>query len=259
MSSAKPYQLLPFRFMRLNNKVLVVNEVGEYIFLSGENLNKLVNYTLDCQHSTFLDLKAKHILTDTSVAPVIDMLAVKYRTKKAFLYNFTSLHMVVPTLRCNSNCIYCQVSKKDPDAIGFDMDKETAKTTLAMIFASPSPCIKIEFQGGEPLLNFKMLKYIVEHSQKLNKKYKKDLVFVVCTNLTLVTPNFLKFLKKHNILISTSLDGQCDLHNKNRPLQNDKLSHGKLVANLKLSREILGDANISALMTTTKYNAMYRF
>jgi His-Xaa-Ser system radical SAM maturase HxsB len=255
MNNAKPYQLLPFRFMRLNNnKFLVVNEVGEYIFLPNENFDKLVNYTLDRQCSTFLDLKAKHILTDTYVAPAIDMLAVKYRTKKAFLYNFTSLHMVVPTLRCNSNCIYCQVSKKDPNAVGFDMDKKTARKTVETIFISPSPCIKIEFQGGEPLLNFNRLKYIVNYAQKLNKKHKRDLVFVVCTNLTLITPAILKFFKKHNISISTSLDGPCDLHNKNRPLQNNKLSHGKFVANLKLSRETLGRGNVSALMTTPRHS-----
>ena len=85
MNNGKPYQLLPFRFMRLNNnKRLVVNEVGEYIFLSEENFAELVNYTLDHQSVVFLDLKAKHILTDTSVAPAIDMLAIKYRTKNYF-------------------------------------------------------------------------------------------------------------------------------------------------------------------------------
>ncbi len=255
MSNATPYQLLPFRFMRLNdNKHLVVNEVGEYIFLTGENFGKLVNYALDPKSSTFLDLKSKHILTDTSIASAIDMLAIKYRTKKAFLYNFTSLHMVVPTLRCNSNCIYCQVSKKDPDAIGFDMDKTTAENTLRMIFSSPSPAIKIELQGGEPLLNFKMVKFIVKRAELLNKIHRKHLSFVICTNLTLATPKILKFLKKHNISISTSLDGPCDLHNKNRPLQNNQLSYTKVISNIELARQIVGPDNVSALMTTTRYS-----
>jgi sulfatase maturation enzyme AslB (radical SAM superfamily) len=234
MSNGKPYQLFPFRFMRLNdNKRLVVNDAGEYVFLSDENFAKLVNYTLDRQSVTFLDLKAKHILTDTSITSVIDMLAIKYRTKKAFLYNFTSLHMVVPTLRCNSNCIYCQVSKKNPDSVGFDMDKKTAQNTIKMIFASPSPAIKIEFQGGEPLLNFSLVKYIVKEAEKLNKIHKKELSFVICTNLTLATRAILKFLKKHNISISTSLDGPYELHNKNRPLQNNELSYAKVESKIK--------------------------
>jgi len=134
MSSMKLYQLLPFRFLRLNDdKYLVVNEVGEHLFLTGEQFSDLTSYGLSPTSETFLDLKAKHFLTDTELAPVIEMLAVKYRTKKAFLYNFTSLHMVVPTLRCNSNCIYCQVSKKDLMAVGFDMDKPTARRTVAEV------------------------------------------------------------------------------------------------------------------------------
>ena len=255
MNTAKPYQLFPFEFMRLNNnKRLVVNEVGEHLFLTEENFSKLINYTLDSQSSPFLDLKAKHILTDTAIAPVVDMLAIKYRTKKAFLYNFTSLHMVVPTLRCNSNCVYCQVSKKNPDAIGFDMDERTAENTVKMIFSSPSPAIKIEFQGGEPLLNFRMVKYIVKYAEKLNKTHKKHLAFIVCTNVTMLTPAILRFFKKHNISISTSLDGPCKLHNKNRPLQNNELSYDKVISNIKLAREILEPGSVSALMTTTRYS-----
>ena len=132
------------------------------------------------------------------------------------------------------------------------MDKKTAENTVKMIFASPSPAIKIEFQGGEPLLNFSLVKYIVKEAEKLNKIHKKELSFVICTNLTLVTPAILKFLKRHNISISTSLDGPCELHNKNRPLQNNEVSYTKVVSNIKLAREILGPGSVSALMTTTR-------
>ena len=254
MNISKPYQLLPFRFTRLNdNKRLIVNEVGEFIFLSNEDFNKFINYKLDNRSSLFLDLKAKHTVTDTDVGPIIDMLAIKYRTKKAFLYNFTSLHMVVPTLRCNSNCIYCQVSKKNPDAVGFDMSKKTAMNTVQMIFNSPSPVIKIEFQGGEPFLNFNLVKYIVKEAEKINLIYKKNLSFVICTNLTLATPAILKFLKKHNISISTSIDGPCDLHNKNRPLQNNKSSFKRVIHKIKSTRDKLGPDSVSALMTTTRH------
>jgi His-Xaa-Ser system radical SAM maturase HxsB len=123
-----------------------------------------------------------------------------------------------------------------------------------MIFSSPSPAIKIEFQGGEPLLNFRMVKYIVKYAEKLNKTHKKHLAFIVCTNLTLLTPAILMFFKKHNISISTSLDGPCELHNKNRPLQNNELSYDKVISNIKLAREILGPDSVSALMTTTRHS-----
>jgi len=112
-------------------------------------------------------------VTDTEIGPVIDMLATKYRTKKAFLNNFTALHMVVPTLRCNSNCRYCQVSRKDVSADHVDMSKATAKKVVDLIFKSPSPAIKIEFQGGEPLLNFTIVRYIVESGYSIDSTWRK--------------------------------------------------------------------------------------
>lgn len=248
----KPYQLFPFRFKRFNNKVFVINETGEFIFLSLQQFNRMISYDLDTRTPIFSDLKSKHILTDTSVGPVINMLATKYRTKKSFLYNFTSLHMVVPTLRCNSSCRYCQVSSKSTDAKEYDMNKATAKKTVDMIFKSPSPVIKIEFQGGEPLLNLKFVKYIIEYAEKLNSLHKKHLEFVVCTNLTLVTEKMLKYFKNHNVYISTSLDGPKALHDKNRPLQKKESSYDIFLKNIEKVRQYLGPDSISALMTTTK-------
>lgn len=58
MSDDKPYQLLPFRFMRFNgNKRLVINEVGEYTFLSDRDFDKLVSYKLDHKSPVFLVLQ----------------------------------------------------------------------------------------------------------------------------------------------------------------------------------------------------------
>ncbi len=247
-----PYQILPFRFKKLNGKVFIANEVGEFLFLEDNNFSDFVNYRLKPSQNIFLNLKSKQMLTDTEIVPVIKMLGVKYRTKKGFLKHFTSLHMVVPTLRCNSKCRYCQVSSKQLDNKGFDMTKETAKRTVDIIFKSPSPIIKIEFQGGEPLLNMDIVKYIVEYAKKLNLQHRKYLEFVVCTNLSLITSNILKYFKKHNIYVSTSLDGPKDLHNANRPLQNLDKSYMIVVENIKKAQSMLGLDKVSALMTTTR-------
>jgi His-Xaa-Ser system radical SAM maturase HxsB len=258
------YQILPFRFVRFNDtEYFLTNDVGEFQFLKNTDFEKFVNQRLDTQSDTFFNLKSSQMLTDTELNPVIEMLATKFRTKKSILNDFTSLHMVVPTLRCNSNCIYCQVSKKDVDDNGFNMTKETAKKVVKTIFESPSPTIKIEFQGGEPLTNFEMVQYIMEEAEWKNLFKKKHLEFVICTNLSLVTPQILKILKKHKCYISTSLDGPCDLHNTNRPLQDidfnrklfgEKSSHEIFEEKLQMTREALGEDSVSALMTTTCYS-----
>ena len=249
----KPYQLLPFRFQAFDNEnMLLVNEVGEFLFLSKENFSNMISYKLDTANNIFLDLKSKHLLTDTEIEPVIKMLATKYRTKKSFLYDFTSLHMVVPTLRCNTKCKYCQVSSRSEDALKYDMDKATAKRTVDLIFMSPSPSIKIEFQGGEALLNFEIVRYIIDYAEQCNSAKKKQLEFVICTNLTLITEEMLEYLQNHKVYISTSLDGTMELHNNNRPYRSGQGSYDIVTRNIKKVNEYLGDGSVSALMTATK-------
>jgi sulfatase maturation enzyme AslB (radical SAM superfamily) len=72
----------------------------------------------------------------------------------AFLRQVTPLHLFVVTLRCEHSCPYCQVSRQSTDRSRFDMSEETAQRALKIALDSPSARIKIEFQGGEPLLNF---------------------------------------------------------------------------------------------------------
>ena len=249
------YSLLPFNFERVDNEeVFLSNFVGEYIFLNNNDFKNLCANSLDQDSEIYNDLISKQIIAEDNIESVTDMLAIKFRTKKSVLNNFTSLHMVVPTLRCNSNCIYCQVSRKDLNDKNFDMNKTTAKNIVDTIFKSPSPNIKIEFQGGEPLTNFDLVKYIVENAELANILKRKNLAFVLCTNLSQIDKEKLTYIKRHKINISTSLDGPYHLQNQNRPLQGNENSYDIFVQKLRMCQEKLGAENISALMTTTIYN-----
>ena len=251
------YTILPFRFDHFNEEeYLLTNDVGEYIFLNNEDFEKFVNHELDPKSDIFMDIASKQIATTDKVEDVVNMLATKFRTKKSILRDFTTLHMVVPTLRCNSSCIYCQVKRHESTDHSSDMSKKTAKNIVNCIFKSPSPCIKIEFQGGDPSTDFEMVKYIIEEAELKNLFEKRDLGFVICTNLTLLNESMVKYLKKHNCLISTSLDGPKDLHDTNRPLQDKTLDHHEIFEkNLEMIRHIWQDSEcVSALMTTSKYS-----
>lgn len=136
------------------------------------------------------------------------------------------------------------------------MTKRTAKNVVKTIFQSPSPYIKIEFQGGDPSTDFNMVKYIIEEAEWQNLYKKRELDFVICTNLTLLNEGMIKYLKKHKCMISTSLDGPKDLHDINRPLQNQKLDHHAIFEkNLAMIRQIWENNDcVSALMTTSKHS-----
>lgn len=248
------YTLLPFRFAHFNEEeYLLTNDGGEYLFLSNENFDKFVTQKLDTKSVIFQDIASKQLATTDKVEDVVNMLATKFRTKKSILRDFTSLHMVVPTLRCNSSCIYCQVARKNMNDHEADMDKKTAKNVVRTIFESPSPYIKIEFQGGDPSTYLEMVKYIIEEAEWQNLFKKKELSFVICTNVTLLKPDDVKYLKKHKCDISTSLDGPKEIHNLNRPLQDTNHTHERFEENVEMIRKICGHESVSALMTTSRY------
>ena len=250
-SVPQQYKLLPFKFDRLNDRdYLLTNMAGEYHIVPRATLELIVDHKLLPDHPEYPDLRAKHFVREEGESSPIELLALKLRTKLARLANFTSLHLFVVTLRCDHSCPYCQVSRQSSDKSAYDMTPETADKALDFVFKSPSPGIKIEFQGGEPLLNFEIVKYVVLQAEERNLHFGRDLQFVIATTLSMLTDEILLFCKEHKIVLSSSLDGPEDLHNQNRPRQG-KNSHQNFVEGLEKARLALGYDQVSALMTTT--------
>lgn len=246
------YGLLPFRFGRLDgDRYLLTNFVGEYLCLGRHDFLDFVNHTLSSGSPRYDALKARHFLIDCDSCVAIDLLAAKYRTKQAFLAQSTSLFMFVTTLRCDHSCIYCQVSRRSENAERCDMTIDVADRAIDMMFKSPSQAIKVEFQGGESLLNFGLVRHIVETVERRNEEECRDVEFVLTSNLSALTDEALGFCYDHDVYISTSLDGPRELHNHNRPrLGHD--SYEEVVSGIRRVREMLGPHKVSALMTTTR-------
>jgi His-Xaa-Ser system radical SAM maturase HxsB len=246
------YKLLPFRFIRLDEvRYVAVNEVGEWQVLNRKDLDALVHKTLSVNTPLYCSLKSKHFLMDTDSDVALDLLTLKVRTKRLRIAEFTGLHMFVVTLRCDHSCQYCQVSRQTEDRAAFDMTEAMADKAIELVFRSPSPALKIEFQGGEPLLNFPLIQYIVLCVQRRNVNEQRSIAFVIATNLSVVNESILAFCKEHDVVISTSLDGPEELHNANRPNASHN-SYSKTIEGIRKARETLGADKVSALMTTTK-------
>ena len=249
------YHLLPFRFeRRADGDYFLTNEVGEFLVLSEMEFKAFVAHKCTPPSPRYYDLKAKHFLYDDTSSAQLDVLAAKYRTKKSFLDGFTKLHIFVTTLRCDQSCPYCQVSRQDTDASAdvYDMSPEVLEHSIRLMLASPAPRITMEFQGGEPLVNFKLVKEAIERTEELNQTIGKKISYVVCTNLTLLNDEHLAFFCDHNVLVSTSVDGPERLHDKNRPLGGERGSHATVTRNIVRCQEALGAQSVSALMTTTR-------
>ncbi len=256
-SAVSRYQLLPFRFLRWpDGQVLVTNEVGEFEFLPPQVFADFHNKSLERDAPQYRYLKAKHFLTDSPSTVPIELLATKYRTKKAFLDGFTKLHMFVVTLRCDHACPYCQVSRVTTDREQFEMSAETAERAIDLMFRCPAPVVKVEFQGGEPLLNFERVRQIVTHAKVRSESESRHVEFVIATNLSQVSDEILAFCRGHRVCISTSLDGPEWLHNANRPCPGAN-SYQLTTENIGRVRAALGHDQVSALMTTTRRSLQF--
>ncbi|MBL0001722.1 MAG: His-Xaa-Ser system radical SAM maturase HxsB [Sphingomonadales bacterium] len=245
------YQLLPFRFTRLRgNDYVLTNAAGEFAVLDRATLDRFGKGTLSRRDAAFGELKGKHFLADAGSRVAMDLLALKLRTKLAPLANFTGLHIFVTTLRCDHSCPYCQVSRANDDRREFDMTDATAMKAIDLAFRSPSPALKFEFQGGESLLNLPLIRMIVAEALRRNQTEQRDLQFVIAMNLALLDDEALAFAGEHDILLSTSLDGPADLHNRNRPRPGND-SYERTISGIARARMHLGKDSVGALMTTT--------
>jgi uncharacterized protein len=247
------WELLPFRFHSLPEAILLTNLVGETLMISRGEFSLLRDRQLPRDSPFVRRLRAKHIIRAPDDGAPLQLLALKLRTRFRHLPQFTALHMFVVSLRCEHSCPYCQVSRQSTDRARFDMSEATADAALRHVFRSPSPQLKIEFQGGEPLLNFELIRYIVLAAERMNEIEQRNLVFVIATNLALLDDAIIAFARDHRILFSTSLDGPADLHNKNRPRPGHD-SWERAVSGIRVVQEELGRDRVSALMTTTKHS-----
>jgi uncharacterized protein len=244
--------LLPFNFEPAESgQYLVANMVGDFIRLSENELNRLVDLQMAPGDGLYEKAYAAHLITGTNQTAQRQLLALRLRSRMSFLRHLTPLHIFVVTLRCEHSCPYCQVSRQSTDRSRFDMSEETSIRALDIAFASPSARIKIEFQGGEPLLNFPLIKTIVSAANVRSAVTGKKVDFVIASNLALLDAAVLDFCKSNDVLLSTSLDGPADLHNKNRPRPGGN-SHELAVEGIRRARETLGHDRVGALMTTTE-------
>ena len=254
-AGAGDYELLPFRFLSLDRKRLVVNLVGEHELIDEGEFRALVNHSLAPSTTTYQNLKAKHFLADSGTATPASLLAIKLRTKYEFLAGFTRLHIFVVTLRCDHSCSYCQVSRVGAERSKYDMTPDAADAALDLVFRSPAARMKLEFQGGEPLLNFELIRHVVTEALRRNslrsEADRKEIAFVITTNLSLIDDEMLEFCAEHAVSISTSLDGPAFIHNANRP-RPGRDAYERTVEGIRRARAVLGHDAVSALMTTTR-------
>jgi uncharacterized protein len=237
---------LSYKTILLKNTFLLINDCGEHCFLDEKSFHALENNdfhnipeTTKLQSRFFICEEEDQDWCKTHIEQ-------RRNVKQGFLYNPELLLMVVPTLLCNSRCLYCQANSVNDGNTEKNMSIKTAMEFCKFVSSLPYSRIKVEFQGGEPTLRLSIVQLIVSLLKRIPDK---DISFVICTNLLDIDSDFVHFILKNNISISTSLDGEKIIHDFQRPSTNGISSHDSVIRNIAMLRK----AGIfpSALMTLT--------
>lgn len=255
-----PPGLVALRFREVGGEVLLTNPFGDWMFVSKQELADLMRGELDPAGPLHARLAAKNFIRDrVDVAEQADRLA----RNKRFLNFGPNLHICVVTLRCNETCVYCHASRADMAAVHTDMTPEIGEKTVDFMLQSTSPSVTLEFQGGEPLVNFPVMKHIIEYALVKNRAYGKSLEFTMVSNLALMDEEKLAYLVDHKVQICTSVDGPEPLHLKQRILAGGN-SHREAIRWIeKINKRYIDLGldptlyHVEALLTTTREALKY--
>lgn len=238
-----------FNFKKIADSYLLTNDFGRYMYATKDEIKSLICDKVDYKSQFGKNAQEKLFCFDGSIQAFSEAVKPYLRESKSYLFSSTSLHIFVVTNSCNMKCVYCQAQSGECISDGM-MSKEIAKKAVDIALSSPDKYLTFEFQGGEPLINFEIIEYIVQYTNSV--KRDKIIDFNIVTNLTLLNTEMTDFIKKNNIGISTSLDGNKELHNKNRTYRNGNGTYDRVVKGMEKLKE--SEINFGAIETTTKYS-----
>lgn len=143
------------------------------------------------------------------------------------------------TQQCNMRCAYCAYSGlyTNRTHAAKRMSFDTAKKAIDFYFERSDKADHpfVSFYGGEPLLEFELIKECVDYIEKY--KHDKTVKFSMTTNGTLLTEEVISFLIKHKFTIMISLDGDKKSHDVNRRFNKGNGSFDTVISNLKKLKE----------------------
>lgn len=193
--------------------------------LNNEEIEDAINEIRDA-------VKSEHILS----APVLKTLTGSAVTHlKETLESGVENVTLEVTEKCNLRCKYCiyNPSHKEYREFGHkNMSWETAKKAIDLLInhSKDAEQVHIGFYGGEPLLNFELIKQAVKYA----KSNFKEITFAMTTNAALVTEEIADYLLQNDFDIIVSLDGPKDIHDANRITIDGTGSFNKTVAGAQI-------------------------
>ena len=157
---------------------------------------------------------------------------------------------------CNLNCSYCFASQGKYHGDRAMMSLEVGKRALDFLVENSGSRhnLEVDFFGGEPLMNFDVVKQMVEYARSIEKKYNKNFRFTLTTNGMLIDDDVIDFANREMSNVVLSLDGRKEIHDRYRVDYTGKGSWETIVPKFQKLVESRGGKNYYMRGTFTHAN-----
>ncbi len=149
------------------------------------------------------------------------------------------------TRACNLRCTYCYEEKS-----GGSMEEKTAFRAVDWLLmkAGSAKQIYISFFGGEPFLNFPLIKKVAVYAREKAARLAKEVSFNVTTNATLLNDEMIQFLKEQNVRTLVSMDGPKEIQDTQRPFPDGRGSYDVVLPRVRKLLEAMPETRVHAVL-----------
>lgn len=157
---------------------------------------------------------------------------------------------------CNMRCEYCFASTGDYQGGRKLMSSEVGKKAIDYLLhhSKGRRNLELDFFGGEPLMNFDVVKEVVAYARSKEKEYNKLFRFTITTNGLLLTDDKIEYLNKEMSNVVLSLDGRPSVNDRVRKRVNGSSCYDTIVPKFQKMAAARGDQQYYVRGTFTKYN-----
>lgn len=179
-----------------------------------------------------------------------------------YIFDFKNRQTVVKALclhiahDCNLACKYCFAEEGEYHGRRALMSFEVGRKALDFLVANSGNRINLEvdFFGGEPLMNWQVVKDLVAYGRSLEEPFHKKFRFTLTTNGVLLNDEILEFCNKEMANIVLSIDGRKEIHDLMRPFRGGQGSYDLIVPKFKKVAESRNQMNYYVRGTFTRNN-----
>ena len=157
---------------------------------------------------------------------------------------------------CNLACKYCFAEEGEYHGRRALMSYETGKQALDFLIANSGSRrnLEVDFFGGEPLLNFDVVKQLVAYGREQEKIHNKNFRFTLTTNGVLLDDDIMEFANKEMDNVVLSIDGRKEVHDRMRPFRKGAGSYDLIVPKFQKLAESRNQDRYYVRGTFTHYN-----